>query len=274
MQWDKVKNVLIVILLAVNLFLMFNFGAKMWQDYQRGEELTADLRTLTQKYGMQLDDAFELPKDKVLPTLTIDRSRADEEAVAQAMLGEEAERTEQEDGTVQFQSADGKVEWYADGTVQAECTTGQDAPADAAEALRLARKLLSGWGLQAEDESMQADGLTVTMTGTVAGQPVHNRVLTLRFDEEGGVTLSGLWSFGTPYTTVRGSGVSCNAADALLEFASRAQDVQRIDTMTAGYRIEVDSNRRLQLTPTWKIGTDSGEYLVDCAKKTIVDQEN
>ena len=274
MQWDKVKNVLIVILLAVNLFLMFNFGAKMWQDYQRGEELTADLRTLTQKYGMQLDDVFELPKDKVLPTLSIDRSRADEEKVAQAMLGEEAERTEQEDGTVQFQSADGKVEWYADGTVQAECTTGQDAPADAADALRLARQLLSGWGLQAEDESMQADGLTVTMTGTVAGQPVHNRVLTLRFDEEGGVTLSGLWSFGTPYTTVRGSGVSCNAADALLEFASRAQDVQRIDTMTAGYRIEVDSNRRLQLTPTWKIGTDSGEYLVDCAKKTIVDQEN
>ena len=274
MQWDKVKNVLIVILLAVNLFLMFNFGAKMWQDYQRGEELTADLRTLTQKYGMQLDDAFELPKDKVLPTLSIDRSRADEEKVAQAMLGEEAERTEQEDGTVQFQSADGKVEWHADGTVQAECTTGQDAPADAADALRLARQLLSGWGLQAEDESMQADGLTVTMTGTVAGQPVHNRVLTLRFDEEGGVTLSGLWSFGTPYTTVRGSGVSCNAADALLEFASRAQDVQRIKTMTAGYRIEVDSNRRLQLTPTWKIGTDSGEYLVDCAKKTIVDQEN
>lgn len=116
--------------------------------------------------------------------------------------------------------------------------------------------------------------MTVTMTGTVAGQPVHNRVLTLRFDEAGSVTLSGLWSFGTPYTTVRGSGVSCNAADALLEFAARAQDVKRIDSMTAGYRMEVDSNRRLQLTPTWKIETDSGEYLVDCAKKTIVDQEN
>lgn len=47
MQWDKVKNVLIVILLAVNLFLMANFGVKLWQDYQRGEELVADLRALT-----------------------------------------------------------------------------------------------------------------------------------------------------------------------------------------------------------------------------------
>lgn len=274
MQWDKVKNVLIVILLVVNLFLIGNFGAKMWQNQQRTEELEADLRTLTQEYGVQLDDTFHLPQDKVLPTLSIDRSRADEETVALAMLGEDAERTEQEDGTVLFQSDEGKIEWRTDGTVQAECPTGQETPADANAALRLAQHLLSGWGLQAEDESLSANGLTVTMTGTVAGQPVHNRVLTLHFQENGNVTLTGLWSFGTPYTTVRGNGVSCNAADALLEFAARVQDTKEIDSMTAGYRMEVDSNRRLQLTPTWKIETDSGEYLVDCAKKTIVDQEN
>lgn len=274
MQWDKVKNVLIVILLVVNLFLVGNFGAKIWQNYQRSEELETDLRTLTQEYGRQLDDSFRLPKDKVLPILSIDRSRADEEAVAQAMLGEELERTEQEDGTVLFQSESGKVEWHADGTVRAECLTDEDVPDEASAALRLTRRLLSDWGLQAEDESLCADGRTVTLTGTVAGQPVHNRQLTLRFDENGGVAVTGLWSFGTPYTTVRGSGVSCNAADALLEFAARAQEVGRIDAMTAGYRMEMDSNRRLQLTPTWKITTDSGEYLVDCAKKTIVDQEN
>lgn len=274
MQWDKVKNVLIVILLVVNLFLVGNFGAKIWQNYQRSEELEADLRTLTQEYGRQLDENFRLPKDKVLPILSIDRSRTDEEAVAQAMLGEEVERTEQEDGTVRFQSDSGKVEWRADGTVQAECMTGADTPEDDSAALRLARRLLSDWGLQAEDESLHADGLTVTLTGTVAGQPVHNRQLMLQFEEDGSVVLTGLWSFGTPYTTVRGSGVSCNAADALLEFAARAQEVGRIDAMTAGYRMEMDSNRRVQLTPTWKISTDSGEYLVDCAKKTIVDQEN
>ena len=74
MQWDKVKNVLIVILLVVNLFLVGNFGAKIWQNYQRSEELEADLRTLTQEYGRQLDENFRLPKDKVLPILSIDRS--------------------------------------------------------------------------------------------------------------------------------------------------------------------------------------------------------
>ena len=112
------------------------------------------------------------------------------------------------------------------------------------------------------------------MTGTVAGLPVFNRVLTIRFTGDGFASLSGLWSFGTPYTTVSASGVACNAADALLEFVARQPEAQSVLSMTAGYRMQTDSSRRIQLTPTWKIVTDSGEYLVDCDKKTIIDREN
>lgn len=274
MQWDKVKNVLIAILLAVNLFLTGNLAIKLWQNRERAEQLEADLRGLAQGYGLTLEDGFRLPQDKVLPVLSIDRSRREEEAVAAAMLGEELERTEQEDGTVRFESGAGTVEWRADGTIQASCTAEGDAPADPSAALRRAKELLQAWGLEAEDAALTAEGQTVTLTGTVAGQPVHNRALTLRFDGAGGVQVQGMWSFGTPYTTVRGSGVSCNAADALLEFAARAQDVAGIRSMSAGYRMELDSSRRLQLTPTWKIVADSGVYLVDCAKKTVVEQES
>ena len=35
MQWDKVKNVLIGILLAVNLFLLGNLGFRLWQNFSR-----------------------------------------------------------------------------------------------------------------------------------------------------------------------------------------------------------------------------------------------
>ena len=151
---------------------------------------------------------------------------------------------------------------------------GEEAPADAEAARRLARRLFSDWGLQAEDAQLTADGTTATLRGTVAGLPVFNRALTLRFAQDGGVTLDGLWSFGTPYTTVSGSGVACSAADALLEFVAKQPEAASILSMEAGYRMQTDSSRRQQLTPTWKIVTDSGEYLVDCDKKTIVDEEN
>lgn len=274
MQWDKVKNVLIVILVAVNLFLLGNLGARLWQNQQRETELVDSLRTLAEGYGLTLDEGFSLPDDKVLPELSVDRSRPDEESVAAAILGDDLERTEREDGTAVFESGCGMVEWSADGRVQGSFTIEQEMPADEDAALRLARRLFADWRLQADDAQTEADGMTVTLSGTVAGLPVFNRTLALRFDSGERVTLSGLWSFGTPYTTVSGSGVSCNAADALLEFISKQPEADTVLSMTVGYRMQLDSSRRLQLTPTWKIAADSGEYLVDCDKKTIIDQEN
>ena len=273
MQWDKVKNVLIVILVAVNVFLLGNLGRQFWQTRQQEAELVSSLRTLMQDYGLALDEDFSLPNDVVLPELSIDRSRPNEEASAIAMLGGEPERTEQEDGTVIFEGERGTVEWGADGSVSGSITTGESMPTDAGAALRLAKRLFSDWKLQAEDAVFRAEGTSVTMTGTVAGLPVFNRTLTIRFTGDGFASLSGLWSFGTPYTTVSASGVTCNAADALLEFVARQPEAQSVLSMTAGYRMQTDSSRRLQFTPTWKIVTDSGEYLVDCDKKTIIDQE-
>ena len=118
--------------------------------------------------------------------------------------------------------------------------------------------------------SYQVSGFSVTQTAPVANRPVHNRELTLTFNADGTATLSGTWSFGTPYTTVTGRGADCRAADALLQFASSLEAGETIRSMTAGYRMQMDSSRRLQLIPTWKIVTDRTDYFMDCDKKTLV----
>ena len=248
MQWDKVKNVLIGILLAVNLFLLGNLGFRLWQNYSRASGLDADLRALVSGYGSTLADSFRLPEDVFLPELNLDRSRADEENAASVMLGAEMERTELEDGTVRFQSGDGTVTWYADGRVNGVCPIPGETPDDETAAIRAARKCFAEWGLAGDGASYQVSGLSVMQTAPVANRPVHNRELTLTFNADGTVTLSGTWSFGTPYTTV----------------------TETIRSMTAGYRMQMDSSRRLQLIPTWKIVTDRTDYFMDCDKKTLV----
>ena len=170
------------------------------------------------------------------------------------MLGEHAERTEQEDGTVCFESDRGTLEWQADGNVQADYTLTESAPTSASEALEQARRLCSRWGFQAEQADWTAEDTVVTLTGSVS--------------------LVGLWSFGTPYTTANGISITCSAADALLQFAAESGETGTIESMTAGYRMQTDSSRRIRLTPTWKIDTETGEYLVDCDKKTIIGEEN
>ena len=91
MQWDKVKNILIAILLTINLFLLGNLAVRGWQSHRRTSELEDNLRTLVSARGMQLDTAFSFPEDITLPELSLDRSRADEEKIAAAMLGDHAE---------------------------------------------------------------------------------------------------------------------------------------------------------------------------------------
>ena len=136
MQWDKVKNVLIGILLVVNLFLLGNLGFKIWQNYSRSAGLDADLRTLVNGYGSALSEDFRLPDDVFLPELSLDRSRSDEENIASVMLGADMERSETEDGTVRFSSADGTVTWYADGRVNGVCPMIGETPESEADAVR------------------------------------------------------------------------------------------------------------------------------------------
>lgn len=277
MQWGKVKNILIVILAAINLFLLVNLGAKFWQDWKRESEIRGNLALLLEDCGISLSSAFDLPGDTVLPVLSVDRSRTSEETASAAALGGGTDRTEREDGTVLLQSEAGLLEWQADGRLHGSVLlAGESVPSSASEAEESARGLLSAWGLAPEDAVYTAsDDLSVTMTGTQAGLPVFNRFITLSFQDNGEVEISGQWSFGTPYTTAQAGGTSCAAADALLSFAAaEEQSCTRIDSMTLGYRLQADSSRRLQLAPTWKIQTDAGEYLVDCAKKTILPQEN
>ncbi len=273
MQWDKVKNVLIVILLVVDLFLLGNFGVRVLNANRREGALEDDIKSLVSGYGLTFSSSFGLPEDKTLITLTLDRDRVAEEEMAEVMLGGGVSRTEQDDGSVRFESTNGAVEWTAEGEVHGACKiTGP--PTTESYAKREAKRLVEAWGLSAENEEYVSEGLAVTVTGTVAHQSVYNRRILLTFENDGTLTVSGKWSFGTPYAAARENAVNCAAADALLSFASEVGKAGDVLSMEAGYRMEADSSRRLQLTPTWKIVTSEHEYLVDCAKKTVIAPEN
>lgn len=271
MQWDKVKNILIVILLAVNLFMLGNLALKSYNDHHRAVELRRDVQTLLEARGIALDDGFTLPDDLVLPQLSVDRSRTEEEQVAFAMLGTDAARSEDDEGNVRYESTRGMVTWSGDGTVQGSIRQDEGVPADDREALRRARQLFERWGLKPGDGTIEVvEHSIATLSGPVAGMAVHNRHLTLFFGEDGTVQLTGYWSFGVPYTLASETGVSCSAADALLAFVAEHPEVKNVYGMDLGYRLLTDSSRRLQLVPTWKIKTDSIDFLVDCAKKTTI----
>lgn len=270
MQWDKVKNILLVILLAVNVFLLANLGLRYYSGMRRAEQLADNVEALLAARNITLTEEFALPDDLVLPLLSIDRSRVDEEAVAEAMLGADATHSEDEDGNVRFESDMGVLVWGGDGSVQGSFRLESGVPEDDAAAAGQAEKLFRAWGVMPEDGRIDVVERIATLSALVAGLPVHNRHLTLYFAEDASVQLTGYWSFGTPYAATNETGIACAAADALLSFVSEKHEITEISGMEAGYRLYTDSDRRLQLVPTWKITTDLDEFLFDCAKNTLV----
>lgn len=267
MQWDKVKNILLMILLAIDLFLAGNLGVHIWQDKQRTNELEHNVRLLLEKYGVTAAPSFSLPSNNAILPLSLDRNRDAEEAMAIAIVGQEFSRTEQENGAILWKNQNDFIEWQEDGAVRGSCIIS-DTPSNEYQAKKLANHLLKEWNI--EGAVCTAQGLTVVAEGTIADQPVHNRRLTLYFHANNIVTFSGRWSFSVPFTNAQTARTTYAAADALLSFAANTPNCGEIQSMKMGYQLESDSARWLQLTPTWKIVTETGEYLVDCAKKNVV----
>ncbi|MDE7035694.1 MAG: hypothetical protein K2O74_05535, partial [Eubacteriales bacterium] len=67
MQWDKVKTILLAILLAVDGFLAWNLSQTFGSHSQRTRETLADFRELIGEQGVQLAPGFSIPAGATLP---------------------------------------------------------------------------------------------------------------------------------------------------------------------------------------------------------------
>lgn len=96
---------------------------------------------------------------------------------------------------------------------------------------------------------------------------MHNRELTLTFNADGTATLSGTWSFGTPYTTVTGRGADCRAADALLQFASSLEVGETIPLDDGGLPDADGQQPPASADPDVEDRDRRTDYFMDCRQE-------
>lgn len=267
MQWDKVKKILTVILLAVNVFLLVNLGIKYIQENQREKETLQNVSVLLSQKNIFLGEDFKMPQNISLPVLSIDRNRVAEEEMALKMLGEDLVQGEDANGDIIFESEKGEITWSADCTVHGVYMLGQTVAEE--DLKRKAEMLFDEWGLSEKGSTIQITERIATLNSPVASMPVHNRYIALYFEENGDVQISGYWSFSVPYTTAKGTGVLCAPEDAILSFASEHDDIQKIESIDLGYCLKQENGRKLQLVPTWNIQTEQRKYYVECESGSI-----
>lgn len=277
MQWDKVKNILLVILLLVDGFLAVSIGGRFWATARQQKNFAEEMTIVLARRGVIYHLGHGVaPQSSILP-LEVDRDRTEEERFARALLTGEISAQSTEDGEARFTGDNGSVVWQTDGSIEA--TVGGFEDLTGAGALRrkqYARNLLKRVGISMRGGTLTAQETTsdVVLRATVASMPAFDRVLTVGFQKDGRVSITGKWTFGTPYASTSDEPRMYSVADALLDFTVQAAGVTRIDDIRLGYRLVLGPSGRLQFAPHWRIQTDRGVYFVDALKKTVTQSSN
>ncbi|MDF2838599.1 MAG: hypothetical protein K0S60_302 [Evtepia sp.] len=91
MEWSKLKNIIILILLILNLFLLFLVGGRAQQRAEAQEEIKKSTIAYLLKNGIKVDEKI-VPWDAQYDLQMADRDQEEEERLARMILKEVKER--------------------------------------------------------------------------------------------------------------------------------------------------------------------------------------
>ena len=264
MEAYRLKKIIILILLFLNLFLLGMLGRQLWQERSAQRRLEQELRRLYESSEMVLAEDVDLvppPPD----SLTLSRDLAAEASLAAFLLEEETEAQDQGGGIYSYSGRRGTVRFRSNGSF--DYTVFRPETTDP---MTLCRTFCETFGYQMTDQSLRPEGGSVTAVQRTGESSIHNAEVTFIFVQDRLVSLSGAYvsaAGGTP-----GQRSTVTRATALVRFLDyRSQSglvCNAVLALLPVYELEAASTP-LRLSAKWEITTDTGVYYVDCADGSI-----
>ena len=267
MEWHRLKNIIIMILLLLNGFLLVLVVSRRSEAarYDR-EALERTVEALANR-GIEVDPDGLSAADGLLP-LSLDRDLEAEQKLARALLGEAVEADNLGGGLYLYRSGLGEVSIRAGGELSAVLADG---PAwDAAGPEGHAAALLKTMGVSARLLGTQAEGDRTV----VRFRQLWNKVPVFSCEVELVYENGRLHAVeGTLLTAGQGTqeaGEVLTLPTALMRFLDRVTatgDVcSAIRSMEAGYRIVSQPlSGGVRLTAVWLVSSNTADYYLDGA---------
>lgn len=271
MEWGKLKNLIILILLVVNGFLLVLVSAR------REESVRYERRALEQTVQVLRRSGVEVELDAVadgagLAPMTVERDLSREAALAQALLGQEVQGDNRGGGLYLYRGTLGEVSIRAGGELSAEFARDDCWRADRPE--QHAFGLLGRLGVEAEQVGISVQGgeTAVRFRQSWNGWAVFSCEVELAYRDGYLDRLSGTLLMAEAGEAEVGQVLTLPTA--LMRFSgeiSATGDVcSAIRSMEAGYRGTVQSlSGGTRLAPVWLVSTDTANYYLDCITGTL-----
>ena len=266
MEWQKLKNIIILILLVVNGFLLVLAGSR--REEAESYERTALEQTVQvlEKGGIQVD-VNAVDSAEGLTAMAVDRDLDREAKMVRALLYEEVEGGTRGGGLYLYRGALGEVSVRPGGELTAEFQEDKRWEADRPE--EHAAGLLKKMGVEGTQTGLsEEDGETrVRFRQSWNGTAVFSCELEFTYRDGMLRTLRGSLIPASGGTAEAGQVLTLPTA--LMRFSEEvgaAGDVcSAIRSMEAGYQGTAQSlSGGVRLSPVWLVSTDTAEYYLDC----------
>lgn len=261
MEWRKLKNIILIVLLALNLALAGLIGGPRLSAYARQGQAQREAMLFLEQKGIGVAEEL-IPTGEGHQPLTAQRDRQAEGELARLVLGEDAAPEQQGGEVYRYVSDRGVIQFHSDGSFWAEFVP-EHFPANGdgrAAALAVLERLnFSGEIIHEEENS-------ITLRQCLEQGCLFGQQATVTWTAEGISGISnGRRLYGTPVADTGRESV--DRATALIAFyngLNKMGDVcSRIDRIEPGYLSATSLDRVMTLTPVWRVTTDTGVYQLD-----------
>lgn len=261
MEWRKLKNIILIILLALNLALLILIGGPRLSAYYRQNQADRAAVEFLERKGIGLSESL-IPDNSQFQPQIARRDQEEEASLAAQLLGEDVEQESRGGEVYRYTSSKGILQFHSDGSFWAELE--EDAFPLEGEGQRTALAMLETLGFSGEILEQGMDRVTVCQSWN--GGVLFNHQATVFWSRTGITKISsGRRLYGTPGQDPGRE--SIDRATALIDFyngLNQMGDVcSRVDAIVPGYLTTTSLNKVMLLTPVWQVTTDTGAYRLD-----------
>lgn len=276
MDWPRIKSVLIVLFLIINIVLIC---AIFYNEHEKSlvkEENVADAVAVLQKNGVTMEDNLISRQKDVWCSYEIELGMEEKNNIAQDLLqGELQEQTSADNITTTYQGEQGALSINEKNQVNFSGSWGGEASTEQEQeklAQQFAEKLTSkGCSIKLQEKEYNNGEGTFTFVQILEGVPVSNAVLQVKVTADGVQRAEGTWLMGKLETLEEKRRTDSLSALLLYPVYSGEQKAERITGLEKAYCITVDT-AGARVVPAYEM-TDSAEkiWLVDAFYGTQLD---
>ena len=265
METPKLKNIVLLILVVTNLWLLVFVVRLEGQNRAQQKQARLEAIQFLEQKGVRVEEG-QVPENMTLMPQTVERDLERESVLAAQLLGEGVKVQDRGAGVYRYFNERGSIQFHSDGSFSAQFARGLFSLREQWErdCLALLSKLdFEGELLEVETE---AGGDRLVFRQLWEDQPIFTQQVTLE-TQDGCVTgmTAGRRLVGQPVQDQ--SRTTVTVATALVEFFNGLNGLgdvcSRVDDITQGYAAGTSLSGPMTLTPVWRIGTDTGAYQLD-----------